>query len=59
MNGKTHEIKQKREGTLVDNKNLTGTKEYSQFNSVQLRFKIPKKNKRKRAKKALKIYLSI
>lgn len=51
MNEKNHEIKQKREDALVDNKTLPGTKEYNQFNSVHLRSKIPKKTKIRIAKK--------
>lgn len=51
MNEKNHEIKQKREDALVDNKNLPGTKEYNQFSSVHLRSKIPKQTKIKIAKK--------
>lgn len=47
---KNHEIKQNREGSLVNNKNLPWTKEYNQFDFVQLRFKTPKQNKIKIAK---------
>ena len=63
MNEKNHEIKQKREDALVDNKNLPGTKEYNQFSSVHLRSKIPKQTKikiaKKKSNKILKIYPSI